>query len=286
MAAKSRFAQILNYEIIGTETYVEKYLEYAKEKSVTDKENAEQFTRRIEIVSKKGILAQEDVGLITNCDKATVGRWIAETAVPKADDIIAISKVLDISADYLLGIKETKNEVLNSEIQVFEKYGINAKAVVNLNAIRKAAYEKAAKDGAVQIVIYERFIRALNCLLSQEGDELNSNMPPVLMDIGLYLYTDPFEKYYYDSDDFDMFIEDIESKSEMDVATAKDILTEFKKLCPVVSKEEQRMQQLDNIRADLMQLHKQVNIQHLEEENKKMGNSHQFNGELPPTTTK
>ena len=63
--------------------------------------------RRIQFARKKAGMSAKELAEQLNISSSRLSNWENGTNRPDADQIAEISKILDVSADYLLGIKDT-----------------------------------------------------------------------------------------------------------------------------------------------------------------------------------
>ena len=65
---------------------------------------------RLEYALKIRDMTQRQLAHLTGITEATISRYVRGDRQPKADAIYSICKVLNISADWLIGLMEDKNE--------------------------------------------------------------------------------------------------------------------------------------------------------------------------------
>ncbi len=107
------------------------------------------LSKRIQSLRIQSNLTQKDLGDIINVSVVSIGGWENGTRKPSAEAIIALSKVFNVSTDYLLGVviapeKDalllSQNEkTLLSNYRVLDKHG--RKAVDTLCIIEKSRVE-------------------------------------------------------------------------------------------------------------------------------------------------
>ena len=73
-------------------------------------------------------LTQVDVASQLKCNRQKIADWERGKSTPSAEDIVALTKVFGVSADYLLGISEAAT--LNKDIQAICEYtGLSSEAI-------------------------------------------------------------------------------------------------------------------------------------------------------------
>lgn len=64
------------------------------------------FAARLREVRMERELTQDELAKLLSVNQRTISNWEREVNKPDLDMLINVSKVLDVSADYLLGIKD------------------------------------------------------------------------------------------------------------------------------------------------------------------------------------
>ena len=245
--------------------YLDAYKHYLTIKIVQhqNSELKEEYQKKLDTVKKRGTITQEDIALITGNNKATVGRWLnrADVRVPNADTIVKIAKAFDITSDFLLGINGTSNKEIEAEYKVFEKYGIDADAFLNLNAL----YSELRNDTAAGIkspqdrIHYDKTLAGLNLLLK----EVNTHgRMDILSRIGYFLTQHRFDNYYYfDNDDvenlYDSLFKNI-SAEDFTEEHVKYYLDGFLSNAPQFTIDDKVLVSLDTIRDRLKEYKEQI----------------------------
>jgi transcriptional regulator with XRE-family HTH domain len=62
------------------------------------------FGKRLRSARLKRGLSQEGLARLVNVSKNSVQNWERSSALPRAEAIVAMSRALDVSSDYLLGL--------------------------------------------------------------------------------------------------------------------------------------------------------------------------------------
>lgn len=89
------------------------------------------INERIKELRDRDKLTQVDLAEKLNCNRQKIADWERGKSTPSVDDIILLTKIFDISADYLLGLTETATP--DTDIQAICKYtGLNESAVSTL----------------------------------------------------------------------------------------------------------------------------------------------------------
>lgn len=70
--------------------------------------NMNEFSERLKELRIENGLSQRDLANATNLSQAAIAHWEKNRRIPSADVIIIFAKFFDVSADYLLGLKDNK----------------------------------------------------------------------------------------------------------------------------------------------------------------------------------
>lgn len=203
----SNFLTVLNsiLEDSSNPNYTNAYTRYLRTKimSSKDTETHELYQKKLETFQKRGSITQEDIALITGHNKSTVSRWLNrhDTKIPSAETIARLAGALNVSCDYLLGVSGTAHIDEEKEYKVFEKYGIDPKAFLNLKAFYKETKGSTFQRSKVKqtTIDYDKTIAGLNLLLKEVNEHGRMD---ILSRIGYFLTQHRFDNYYYfDNDD-------------------------------------------------------------------------------------
>jgi len=66
------------------------------------------FGQRLEHILDKKNMKQKDLAELAGVNQLTVSRYVHDARLPQMTVVIDICKALNISADYLLGLKESE----------------------------------------------------------------------------------------------------------------------------------------------------------------------------------
>ena len=64
---------------------------------------------RITLIRKEKGLSQDAFGAMINVSRQSISKWEANISIPEVDKVIEISKKFDVSIEWLLGTKESRN---------------------------------------------------------------------------------------------------------------------------------------------------------------------------------
>lgn len=78
------------------------------EMSQVNKDTYEVFRERIRILRKKRGFTQEKMAQLLNMGQSSYAKWENGRTEPTLKSIIELSKILDISTDYLLGVRDSR----------------------------------------------------------------------------------------------------------------------------------------------------------------------------------
>lgn len=70
----------------------------------------DEFKNRLRAAMFRNFLTQEKLSELIGYNQSSISAWICGRAVPKADAVVAMCKVLHVSADWLLGLDGGKDE--------------------------------------------------------------------------------------------------------------------------------------------------------------------------------
>lgn len=80
------------------------------------------FGNKLRILREEERLTQEDLGKFLNVHKVTISKWERGLTEPSIEDIIKLSKKLEVTTDELLDNKENKkNNITNEIINIYNK---------------------------------------------------------------------------------------------------------------------------------------------------------------------
>jgi transcriptional regulator with XRE-family HTH domain len=109
--------------------------------------------KKIKELRKENNLSQDKLGELVACDRNKIADWERNKSEPKIEYIIKLSKVFNVSSDYLLGLSEpftTDNELKF----VCEYTGLNEKAIGKLSVyglrIEKIRKGEKIKENDIQ----------------------------------------------------------------------------------------------------------------------------------------
>ena len=94
----------------------------------------------LELRKKRG-LSQEELADVLNVSRQTISRWEVGTALPDAINLVQLSKVFEVSTDYLLGRQDSIPSFLSEE----------ERSIIDL--YRKL--DRRAKDNVTNTMIFE-----------------------------------------------------------------------------------------------------------------------------------
>ena len=84
---------------------------------------------RIILIRKENGLSQDAFGTMINVSRQSISKWEANISIPEVDKLIEISKKFNVSIEWLIGIKENRNnqndfneEQLNKIEQIIQKH--------------------------------------------------------------------------------------------------------------------------------------------------------------------
>ena len=66
--------------------------------------------KRIAIIRKENNLSQEAFGASINVTRQSISKWEADLSIPEVDKCIEISKKYNVSIEWLLGVRENKED--------------------------------------------------------------------------------------------------------------------------------------------------------------------------------
>jgi len=61
------------------------------------------FSEKLKELRKKNKLTQEKLAEILNIERSTIGKWETTTIVPQAEMLVRLSKLFNVTVDYLIG---------------------------------------------------------------------------------------------------------------------------------------------------------------------------------------
>lgn len=64
------------------------------------------FAERLKYLRTEKELSQRQLALAVNINYKAIQRWENETGIPNAEAVAILAKFFDVSADYLLGLKD------------------------------------------------------------------------------------------------------------------------------------------------------------------------------------
>lgn len=67
--------------------------------------------KKIKELRKKNNLSQDKLGELVACNRQKIADWERNKSEPKIEYIIKLSKVFNVSSDYLLGLSEVPNQL-------------------------------------------------------------------------------------------------------------------------------------------------------------------------------
>ena len=84
---------------------------------------------RIILIRKENGLSQDAFGAMINVSRQSISKWEANVSIPEVEKLIEISKKFNVSIEWLIGIKENRNnqndlneEQLNKIEQIIQKH--------------------------------------------------------------------------------------------------------------------------------------------------------------------
>lgn len=85
-----------------------KVRELKMELSQVNKDTYEVFRERLKILRKEKGYTQEKMAQLLNMGQSSYAKWENGRTEPTLKSIIELSKILDISTDYLLGVRDSR----------------------------------------------------------------------------------------------------------------------------------------------------------------------------------
>lgn len=77
--------------------------------------NSMTFGKKITALRRASCMTQEELGFSLCVSRQTIAQWEADSAPPKADKIIELCKLFNVSADYLLFDDDEQGEIAAAE---------------------------------------------------------------------------------------------------------------------------------------------------------------------------
>lgn len=110
------------------------------------------FGERLSNSRKKSNLTQEQLASLLNVSRQTISKWESNEFYPETDKLLSVSKILEVSLDYLLlGKEESVNKTQN--LIYIESEDCNVVSAVYKFVIRDIAFSKEAKGVPVCILL-------------------------------------------------------------------------------------------------------------------------------------
>ena len=69
------------------------------------------FDKRLRAARRRRGLSQEGLARLVDASKNSVQNWERNGTLPRCETVVAIARVLDVSADYLLGLSDDLDPV-------------------------------------------------------------------------------------------------------------------------------------------------------------------------------
>lgn len=149
------------------------------------------INEQIKALRKRDKLTQDELAAneMLRCNRQKIADWERGKSTPSADDIIALSKIFDVSTDYLLGLVDI--QTADRDVQFIHKYTrLDEKLITEMNIFRQYpsaiirflnnyCYGEKKRAFAEFCTLFESYIfflseynRAANSILSQDEQSI------------------------------------------------------------------------------------------------------------------
>lgn len=106
------------------------------------------ISQRIFLILSEKKLKQKDLAEYIGISNSSVSDWKNKNSIPTADKIVKISEFLNVSVEYLLGIEEPTQQIMNNSGEVkkaVQAHTYNEKAEEKLDDISAELIERFKK---------------------------------------------------------------------------------------------------------------------------------------------
>ena len=100
---------------------------------------------------KQAGLSQEQLSEKLGVSRSAIAKWETDNGIPDVDNLKALSKLLNVSIDYLLDDGESFDELVMRESYNLEEYGKGSKGKRKDRAVREKFPEKDGKQFFVTV---------------------------------------------------------------------------------------------------------------------------------------
>lgn len=192
-------------------------------------------------------LTQNDLAELMNCNRQKIADLERGKSTPSANDLILLSKIFNVSADYLLGITDVQTK--DKDVKFICDYtGLSERAIEVLSIYNNSKRTKNKLTPIIDKLLKSHKLTYICCCIDEfsEAIEQKNNALDCLMTEDLKTSETQEEK----ENDFEEY-EKLTDKADLNLFRLQEAITDFAKICcwntlKEVNKKEDKINDLIN----------------------------------------